>query len=180
MISRMAAWEQRKFGALVLRTSEVGSDPDLPHVEYEDIVPGQGALNKNLAEKRSDKTGILFEPGDVLYGKLRPYLMNWLYPQFKGIAVGDFWVLRPLDIDGSFLYRLIQNPDFQSVANVSAGSKMPRADWKLVSQREFAIPKDLAEQRKVGALFSRLDNLITLHQRKQGRAIVLSSCLGTA
>ena len=159
-------WEQRKFGALVLRASEVVSDPDLPHVEYEDIVPGQGALNKNLAEKRSDKTGILFEPGDVLYGKLRPYLMNWLYPQFKGIAVGDFWVLRPLDIDGSFLYRLIQNPDFQSVANVSAGSKMPRADWKLVSQREFAIPKDLAEQRKVGALFSRLDNLITLHQRK--------------
>ena len=159
-------WEQRKFGALALRASEVESDPDLPHVEYEDIVPGQGTLNKNLAEKRSDKTGILFEPSDVLYGKLRPYLMNWLYPQFKGIAVGDFWVLRPLDIDGSFLYRLIQNPDFQSVANVSAGSKMPRADWKLVSQREFAIPKDLAEQRKVGALFSRLDNLITLHQRK--------------
>jgi type I restriction enzyme S subunit len=98
------------------------SDPNLPHVEYEDIVPGQGILNKNLAEKRSYKTGILFEPGDVLYGKLRPYLMNWLYPQFKGIAVGDFLVLRPLDIDGSFLYRLIQNPDFQSVANVSAGS----------------------------------------------------------
>ena len=170
-------WEQRKFGALALRAREMESDPDLSHVEYEDIVPGQGALNKNLAEKRSDKTGILFEPGDVLYGKLRPYLMNWLYPQFKGIAVGDFWVLRPLDIDGSFLYRLIQNPDFQSVANVSAGSKMPRADWKLVSQREFAIPKDLAEQRKVGALFSHLDNLITLHQRKHDRLVVLKKAL---
>lgn len=170
-------WEQRKFGELALRASETESDPDLPHVEYEDIVPGQGTLNKNLAEKRSDKTGILFEPGDVLYGKLRPYLMNWLYPQFKGIAVGDFWVLRPLDIDGSFLYRLIQSPDFQSVTNVSAGSKMLRADWKLVSQREFAIPEDLAEQRKVGALFSRLDSLITLHQREHDRLIDVRTSL---
>ena len=170
-------WEQRKFGELTLRASEMESDPNLPHVEYEDIVPGQGILNKNLAEKRSYKTGILFEPGDVLYGKLRPYLMNWLYPQFKGIAVGDFLVLRPLDIDGSFLYRLIQNPDFQSVANVSAGSKMPRADWKLVSQREFAIPKDPAEQRKVGALFSHLDSLITLHQRKHDQLATLKKSL---
>ena len=142
------------------------SDPNLPHVEYEDIVPGHGTLNKNLAEKRSDKTGILFEPGDVIYGKLRPYLMNWLYPQFRGVAVGDFWVLRPLDIDGSFLYRLIQSQSFQSVANVSAGSKMPRSDWKLVSQKEFAIPEDLAEQRQVGTLFGHLDDFITLHQRE--------------
>ena len=68
----------------------MSDEPDLPRVEYEDISSGQGTLNKDLAAKESAKTGIAFEPGDVLYGKLRPYLMNWLYPQFKGIAVGDF------------------------------------------------------------------------------------------
>lgn len=66
------------------------SDPDLPQVEYEDIVSGEGTLNKDLRDKEGGKTGIKFYAGDVLYGKLRPYLMNWLYPQFNGVAVGDF------------------------------------------------------------------------------------------
>jgi type I restriction enzyme S subunit len=151
---------------LASRVREKGSNPDLPHVEYEDINSGEGSLNKDLSEKRSDKVGILFESGDILYGKLRPYLMNWLYPHFRGIAVGDFWVLRHTGVDSSFLYRLIQNPDFQRVANVSAGSKMPRADWKLVSRAEFVVPVDTSEQRRIGVLFDHLDHLITLHQRE--------------
>jgi hypothetical protein len=79
----------------------MSSEAELPRVEYEDINSGQGTLNKDLSAKESSKTGIEFLPGDVLYGKLRPYLMNWLYPQFRGIAVGDFWVLRPNDTDSS-------------------------------------------------------------------------------
>ena len=51
-------------------------------------------MNKNLKEKVSNKKGILFQHSDILYGKLRPYLKNWLFADFWGIAVGDFWVLR--------------------------------------------------------------------------------------
>ena len=92
-------WEQRKLGELATRITAMSSEAELPRVEYEDINSGQGTLNKDLSAKESSKTGIEFLPGDVLYGKLRPYLMNWLYPQFRGIAVGDFWVLRPNDTD---------------------------------------------------------------------------------
>lgn len=48
------------------------SDPDLPQVEYEDIVSDEGTLNKDLRDKEGGKTGIKFYAGDVLYGKLRP------------------------------------------------------------------------------------------------------------
>ena len=109
---------------------------------------------------------MLFRSGDVLYGKLRPYLMNWLYPQFKGIAVGDFWVLRPTDTDGSFLYRFIQSEHFQYNANISSGSKMPRADWSFVSEDNYFVPSNRGEQRLIGATFQQLDNLITLHLRE--------------
>ena len=44
----------------------------------------------------------------------------------------------------------------------------------------LALPPSREEQERIGSLFARLDNLITLHQRKQGSAVVLSSCLGTA
>lgn len=92
--------------------------------------------------------------------------MNWLYPQFNGIAVGDFWVLRATECDSSFLYRLVQTDSFQRLANVSTGSKMPRADWNLISQSFFAMPADYAEQKAIAKSLAELDSLITLHQRK--------------
>lgn len=172
-----AAWEQRKFSDLTDRVSIQSSDSDLPQVEYEDIISGEGTLNKDLRDKEGGKTGIKFYAGDVLYGKLRPYLMNWLYPQFNGVAVGDFWVLRATECDSSFLYRLIQTDSFQRLANVSSGSKMPRADWNLISQSFFAVPADHAEQKAIAKSLAELDNLITLHQRKCDKLVKLKSAM---
>lgn len=161
-----SSWEQRKFSDLTDRVSIQSNDPNLPQVEYEDIISGEGALNKDLNDKEGGKTGIKFYVGDVLYGKLRPYLMNWLYPQFNGVAVGDFWVLRATECDSSFLYRLVQTDGFQRLANVSSGSKMPRADWNLISQSFFAVPANHAEQKAIAKSLAELDSLITLHQRE--------------
>ena len=160
------AWEQRKFEEIAVRSSVICSDDTLPRVEYEDIVSGTGRLNKDIYAKQSSKSGIAFHQGDVLYGKLRPYLQNWLLPTFDGLAVGDFWVLQPQNADSSFLYRLIQSRQFDEVANQSTGTKMPRADWKLVSKTVFSIPSSISEQAAIGTYFTALDSLITLHQRK--------------
>ncbi len=137
----------------------------MPSVEYEDIEAGSGTLKKDVTVKRKNKKGIVFDKNDILFGKLRPYLMNWLLADFKGVAVGDFWVLRSQNFDPKFVYSLIQSKSFQEVANRSSGSKMPRADWKLVSNALFLISSQNNEQRKIGDLFYSLDNLITLHQR---------------
>ena len=160
-------WEQRKFANITMRESTVGvSSSTYPSVEYEDVIAGEGRLNKDIKYKEQQKTGIVFNGTQILYGKLRPYLHNWLNPDFSGIAVGDWWVLKPVETDKSFIYRLIQTQQFDDVANQSAGSKMPRADWNLVSNTEFRIPKTSEEQMAIGTYFSNLDHLITLHQRK--------------
>ena len=167
-------WERRRFDEIVERASTSCCEPELPRVEYEDVVPGTGDLNKDIFSKESDKKGIEFHPGDVLYGKLRPYLHHWLLPDFSGIAVGDFWVMRPITSDARFVYRLIQGARFDEVANQSAGSKMPRADWKLISNMEFQIPSSIDEQAKIAGVFDNLDNLITLHQRKLNNYFTIS------
>ena len=159
-------WEQRKFLELVERRSRFADDPALPRVEYEDIVSGQGMLNKDVAEKHDKRGGIAFESGDVLYGKLRPYLRNWLNPQFEGVALGDFWVLNPTGINPGFLFALIRTSAFERVANESTGTKMPRADWQNISNTEFSVPLCEEEQKAIGALFRKLDSLIALHQRE--------------
>ncbi|WP_270641226.1 restriction endonuclease subunit S [Limosilactobacillus mucosae] len=160
-------WEQVEFGHKIYRrTKSEMSSNKLPGVEYEDINSGQGTLNKDITKKSIRKRGIFFQPFDVLFGKLRPYLKNWLYPNFKGVAVGDFWVLYSKLLEPSFIYGMIQTQKFQNVANLSSGSKMPRSDWKLVSRTLFRFPMNKNEQRKIGLLLLNLDKTITLHEEQ--------------
>ena len=160
-------WEQRKFFEIAQRESLVRfSTADFPSVEYEDVSPETGTLNKDIQSKEIEKKGFTFDNDNILYGKLRPYLHNWLNPNFSGVAVGDWWVLKPIRVDKNFLYMLIQTQKFDNIANQSAGSKMPRADWNHVSNASFMIPKNIDEQRRIGSYFESLDNLITLHQSK--------------
>ena len=160
-------WEQRKFSDIATRESSIStSTTDVPSVEYEDVIAEEGRLNKDIHLKEAVKSGITFDGSQVLYGKLRPYLHNWLNPDFKGIAVGDWWVLKPINMDKKFLYRLIQTQQFDNIANQSSGSKMPRADWNLISNSEFMVPFSKEEQSKIGIYFDSLDHLITLHQRQ--------------
>ncbi|WP_322436154.1 restriction endonuclease subunit S (plasmid) [Lactiplantibacillus plantarum] len=161
-----AAWEQRKLTEIVNRVNKSSNSDVLPKVEFEDIVSGEGRLNKDISSKLDSRKGTLFESENILYGKLRPYLKNWLFPDFEGVALGDFWVFEATDVSvPSFDYYLIQSDDYQKVANDTSGTKMPRSDWKNVSSTDFAIPsKD--EQKQIGAFFKQLDDTITLHQRK--------------
>ncbi|WP_141604307.1 restriction endonuclease subunit S [Terrilactibacillus laevilacticus] len=158
-------WEQRKFSNIVNRVSKQSNDANLPKVEFEDIISGEGRLNKDISKKLDDRKGIVFEPNFILFGKLRPYLKNWLLPNFKGIALGDFWVFESKNSSSIFTYYLIQTDKYQIVANLSSGTKMPRSDWKTVSEEEFRVPS-IEEQTKIGNFFKQLDDTIALHQEK--------------
>lgn len=159
------AWVQHEFVKMVDRVSE-SSTAELPRVEFEDLISGMGRLNKDVTKPGDTRSGIHFVAGDVLYGKLRPYLNNWLHATFEGLALGDFWVFRTKEmLEPSFLYALIQAPKYQQTANLSSGTKMPRSDWKTVSTTEFCVPEK-QEQQKIGELFNNLDNLIAANQRK--------------
>ena len=75
------SWEQRKFSDFAQRESAFrASSSEYPSVEYEDVVAEEGRLNKDVRQKETQKTGIIFDGTQVLYGKLRPYLHNWLNP----------------------------------------------------------------------------------------------------
>ena len=159
-------WKEKEFSKLVKRVTQSSDSDSLPKVEFEDIISGQGRLNKDISSKFDNRKGIHFKPGYTLYGKLRPYLNNWLVPKFEGVALGDFWVFDPNGNDSNFIYYLVQSSRYQKVANDTSGTKMPRSDWKSVSSTIFAIPQTIAEQQAFGSYFSNLDNLINSHQEK--------------
>ena len=160
-------WITMKFSDMVHRVSTSDISNELPSVEFEDIVAGEGVLNKDIYRKNVIKRGIRFDDHDVLFGKLRPYLKNILFAEFKGVAVGDFWVLRTTGlVDPYFLYILVSSESFMKVANVSSGSKMPRADWNLVSNSYFLIPSSIEEQCRISSFFRTLDKKISIQSHQ--------------
>ena len=158
------SWVRSTFEGIAKRRTKSSDNPDLPRIEYQDILSGEGRLNKELSKNIDCRKGIVFETNDILYGKLRPYLKNWLHPNFNGIALGDFWVLQARNCDSKFLFSLLQSPKFQRVANDTSGTKMPRSDWKTVSQTEFSIPASSDEQSAIGTLFRTLDDLLSSYK----------------
>lgn len=158
------SWVRNTFEEIAKRRTKSSDNPDLPRIEYQDIISGEGRLNKDLNKNIDCRKGIVFEANDILYGKLRPYLKNWLHPNFNGIALGDFWVLQARNCDSKFLFSLVQSPKFQRVANDTSGTKMPRSDWKTVSQTEFSIPTSNDEQTAIGSLFRTLDDLLASYK----------------
>jgi len=153
-------WKKKPFSEMVYRVATSGDTKIMPGVEFEDIISGEGVLNKDIKKKKINKVGTCFEPGDVLFGKLRPYLKNILLADFRGVAIGDFWVLRPNNVNSNLLYMLVSSNNFMKVANISSGSKMPRADWNLVSNSDFYFPKEMDEQKSIADYFKSLDSMI--------------------
>ena len=160
-------WVEKEFSSIATRVSTQHKSTRLPCIEYEDIVAEKGRLNKDIHQKKNFKAGLKFDVDDVLFGKLRPYLKNWFLADFEGVAVGDFWVLRTTDnVTSTFLFYLIQTNKFELISNLSAGSKMPRSDWGLVSNSNFYVPIDILESKKIGNCFQKLDTLISQHQQQ--------------
>ncbi len=170
-------WERKLLDEIAKKRNESALSGVVPKLEYEDIVSFEGVLKRSLDHLYIEKCGISFYVGDVLFGKLRPYLGNWFHATFDGVAVGDWWVLEPVSVVSEYLYVLIQSDAFQVAANQSAGSKMPRADWNLVSETLYPIPPTVEEQRKIGAYFRALDALTSARQEEVGKLKDLKKAL---
>lgn len=162
-------WELHPFSEIASRYSSLRYDENIPSVEYEDINSKQGSLNKDIFRKKIHKVGQYFQKGDVLFGKLRPYLGNNLLANFDGLAIGDFWIFKSGLARTSFIYPFLYSKEFSYISNISSGSKMPRSDWGLVSSWNFNIPMSETEQTLIGCIFSSIDKCIANAEREVRR-----------
>lgn len=109
-------------------------------VSLDRIQGGTGRLNNEESSSTAD--GQAFEAGDVLFGKLRPYLAKYWLADKDGTAQGDIHIYRPSnETESRFLAYLVGSNEFVRLADAaSTGTKMPRVEWPKVAQFQVPAP----------------------------------------
>lgn len=141
-------------------------------IGLENIESGTGRYL--LSESEFEGNGIQFEVGDIVYGKLRPYLQKVWKATFSGNAVGDFFVFRPnYKIDRNYLLYLMLSKGFTDDVNSSTyGAKMPRVSSDYIMTMRCGIPP-LPEQQSIAAYLDAVTEKIDKAIEQQQKMIDL-------
>ena len=142
-------WQVKKLKYLTTFNNEKSNELDFK-IALENI---ESKTMKYIETKENvfNDVGIIFKSGDILFGKLRPYLAKVYVPNKNGICVGDFFVLSVLEkVAFNFYIKYLMISDiFIDIVNSSAyGTKMPRASWDFVGNLKLPFP-NLEEQQKI-------------------------------
>jgi type I restriction enzyme S subunit len=133
------------------------------------LVRSFGADRKTTSNKSS------FNSGDVLYGKLRPYLDKVLVADMPGFCTTEIVPIRPNDgLDPNWLRICLKRPEFiKKVTELSYGTKMPRLGTNDAKTSVHPIPP-LEEQRRI---VERVEQLFQICDQLE-QDLILSRSLG--
>ncbi len=169
-----AGWEVSRLKFLCRNINEQTSDkePEDAYIALENVESWTGRIQLPKQEVAFDSLVKRFQSGDVLFGKLRPYLAKVTKPHFSGVCVGEFLVLRVVNNNllSDFLeYKLRSKQIIDLINSSTFGAKMPRADWGFIGNIRFAYPPTEEQETIVAFIqdFSiAIDTAITRTQRQ--------------
>ena len=146
-------WEVQRLKTQVANITEQTKTlkSDDRYIALEHVESWTGKILGPCSDQSFDSQVKRFQSGDVLVGKLRPYLAKVTRPKCKGACVSEFLVLRPRlkKLSASYLERSIRSKPIIEAINASTfGAKMPRADWQFIGRMELPIPP-LPEQNAI-------------------------------
>ena len=155
---------------------------DLSYVGMENIESNSG---KYIYKGNTKPEGVssAFSAGDVLFGKLRPYLAKSWLATFSGVCSSEFLVLNSQLVSPKFLnYYTLTDEFIRQVDSSTYGSKMPRASWDFISLMNVPVP-NFDESKKIANFLdhetARIDTLIAKQKKliallKEKRQAVIS------
>lgn len=130
-------------------------------LELEDIEKDSSRLLQKITflERQSKSTKNKFQAGDVLYGKLRPYLNKVLIADEPGYCTTEVLPLNAgAHLDNRYLFYWLKHPAFlKYVEAESHGMNMPR----LGTEAGKAAPFVLAPRNEQTRIVNQLDTLLT-------------------
>ncbi|MBF4475456.1 restriction endonuclease subunit S [Methanobacterium formicicum] len=168
-------WEAKKLKYIAhISTDKLNKKPDnLPYVGLEHIESWTGVLTDNQMDK-VDSSVNLFHKGDILFGKLRPYLAKVVEAPFDGVCTSELVVFKVnKDVNSRFVFHQLLSHRFINIVNaLTYGVKMPRANPHQIENMTIYVPP-LGEQEKISLFLDKKTSEIDLTIEKDTRLIEL-------
>ena len=151
------SWEWVRFGMISTysytkkKINAQNADPKMWGLDLEDIEKGGRLLDqKTVGERKAVGDKTIFDSGDILYSKLRPYLLKILVAPDCGICTPE---IVPFKVFGNivpdYIVAFLKCPYVNTVINsVTYGVKMPRVGTKTMTELLVPIPP-LSEQKRI-------------------------------
>ena len=165
-------WEVVRLGDVCNQKSEItmpSGKGENKFVGLEHINPGEIKIHTYQLDTDVKSSKFRFRRGEILYGKLRPYLDKAVIADFEGICSTDLLVLTNIDNKAlaEFLIYLIHSNKFiQNSNSATSGTNHPRTSWKEISKFKFGLPP-LPEQRRIAKILSAVDRKLELERRRK-------------
>jgi type I restriction enzyme, S subunit len=118
-----------------------------------------------------------FKKGDILFGRMRPYLNKVWIAEFDGVCSGEALVFRPntTKVNTQFLHALLLSKiTLDQVVPLQSGSSLPRVSSSDVLSIKLPIPKDLQKQKTIGYEVEKRRNEVK-RLRSQADAVVTAA-----
>ncbi|AXV40429.1 restriction endonuclease subunit S [Methanobacterium sp. BAmetb5] len=168
-------WEAKKLKYIAhISTDKLNKKPDnLPYVGLEHIESWTGVLTDNQMDK-VDSSVNLFHKGDILFGKLRPYLAKVVEAPFDGVCTTELVVFSVNgDVNNRFIFHQLLSHRFINIINaLTYGVKMPRANPHQIQNMVVCVPP-IDEQRKISSFLDKKTSEIDLTIEKDTGLIEL-------
>ena len=161
--------EKVKFQAYLRGEKAVGTN-GARYVGMEHVLSKVGKFNPVVdgTQEAAESTVNVFSKGDVLFGKLRPYLAKCVVADTDGVCSSEFLVLTPSDeVAPAYLNATMLMQEFIDAVDASTfGAKMPRADWGFIGQQRLPLPPIDEQQAIANHLDVETARIDTLIQEK--------------
>ena len=140
-----------KYNANLVAEKSREMNSNRVYIGLENVLPYVGKIALGDEVETIGDT-LSFCTGDVLFGKLRPYLAKCFFAEFDGVCSGEFFVIRDNGrMIGKYIkYLMLSEPFLNLVIGSTYGVKMPRASWEFVGNIKLPQPP-LAEQKAIAA-----------------------------
>lgn len=119
-------------------------DPTTPYVGLEHIPRRSITLKEWGTAEDVGSLKLAFKPGDYLFGKIRPYFHKAAMAPIDGISSSDAIIIRAKRQEWRGVVGCVVSSDafVAHAVKTSNGTKMPRADWKVLRNFSVALPPD--------------------------------------
>lgn len=143
-----------------------------PYISLKHVESGTNRITGHGSSETAKSAAAVFAPGDVLYGRLRPYLNKVIRPSEAGVASTEFLVFKESPaLANALLVHLLSSSDLVAYATAnSAGVNLPRVSAKKLGRYRFGLAPRPEQQRivaKIESLCEKLDGGVAALKRAE-------------